>query len=691
MQISHKEVHYTTEDALFEVNKKLANGIQIKSYIVFITDSFRDYQRDIIQEFVAEFSDEASIEHYDIEQIKDILEKQLESLNTKLKAFAETMDKVDDFQLKWFVQVIADNVLMTSMIGDVSVMIFRNTRLYYSLHNTTTSDWKIDIFSDFIEWDVESHDEIVYIGTKVGDVLDDSDIQALEKELTQDESNLLDILGELLRSRIDTAHVWFAAQYTIKWSSTRVTETKSKFTLPKMPAILKWGRLWSFKHAFVANKYYVSVGLLSILILFLFYHVLSQMVNFTQTDVMFTDEWLLVDVTIEDIKQDIQVFLSMDPTSDAKGQKYHETMQKLQTLEERGRWLDDVAQLKAIIQKNYYQGFNIIYINTFDTFNDAGWSAQVLSFNNAERNAIGDFLYIGNTANNTLAVAWTKWVLIGALNSSVRWSLIDFGLTTPILWCGKNLLRNGLYCYTNEIIYNVTNAGIETLTTTDENFPADIDGVDIYGKANLYVFQKWFSAGGTWASLVTRYRNMLWSQTQFQEWQTNGVLLSSMTTPPSFTNGFANYTIDGSFIAWSKTDAKLYQFWREGSSALLSTRAIPLQWWDKVRSSYSSDVIVHASLTSRYVYLLDRENGTFTVYDSSPIKDGDPFRRDYVLRYLFRFQFELAGDKIINFSIPETSGNKPELFFLTNNGVYKVRLYEFIDSLAAGALKQLGN
>lgn len=78
MQISHKEIHYTTEDALFEVNKKLTNGIQVKSYIVFMTDSFRDYQRDIIQEFIANFSDEASLEHYDIDQIKDILEQQLE-------------------------------------------------------------------------------------------------------------------------------------------------------------------------------------------------------------------------------------------------------------------------------------------------------------------------------------------------------------------------------------------------------------------------------------------------------------------------------------------------------------------------------------------------------------------------------------------------------------------------------------
>lgn len=121
-----------------------------------------------------------------------------------------------------------------------------------------------------------------------------------------------------------------------------------------MPKITS-ARLFKYKTLFLANKYYVSVGILSLLILFLFYHVLSQMVNFTQTDVMFTDEGVLVDVTIDDIKKDIQVFLSMDPTSDAKGQKYHETMQKLQVLEERGRWLEDVAQLKAIIQKNYYE------------------------------------------------------------------------------------------------------------------------------------------------------------------------------------------------------------------------------------------------------------------------------------------------------------------------------------------------
>jgi hypothetical protein len=37
------------------------------------------------------------------------------------------------------------------MIGDVSVMIFRDEKLYYSLTNSVNEKGKIDIFSDFVE------------------------------------------------------------------------------------------------------------------------------------------------------------------------------------------------------------------------------------------------------------------------------------------------------------------------------------------------------------------------------------------------------------------------------------------------------------------------------------------------------------------------------------------------------------
>lgn len=115
-------------------------------------------------------------------------------------------------------------------------------------------------------------------------------------------------------------------------------------------------------------------------------------------------------------------------------------------------------------------------MNDLAAFGDGGTSAQVIAFNNAERTALGDLVDINFT--NNLIVAGTKGALLGVLSNSVRGSLIDFALTTPIIGCSPNLLRNGSYCYTSESIYNVTNGGIETLTTSDENgFPADIDAV----------------------------------------------------------------------------------------------------------------------------------------------------------------------------------------------------------------------
>jgi hypothetical protein len=102
------------------------------------------------------------------------------------------------------------------MIGDVSVMIFRNTKLYYSLHNTTASEGKIDIFSDFIEGDVENHDEIVYVGTKITDVFDDVDVKSLQDVLKEAEPNLLAAIDTLLQSRIDTEHVGFLAHHLIR-------------------------------------------------------------------------------------------------------------------------------------------------------------------------------------------------------------------------------------------------------------------------------------------------------------------------------------------------------------------------------------------------------------------------------------------------------------------------------------------
>ncbi|NOZ44289.1 MAG: hypothetical protein GXP45_04065 [bacterium] len=98
-------------------------------------------------------------------------------------------------------------------------------------------------------------------------------------------------------------------------------------------------------------------------------------------------------------------------------------------------------------------------------------------------------------------------------------------------------------------------------------------------------------------------------------------------------------------------------------------------------NSYSNNVKILSTLNSKYVYIFDKENQTFTVYESRPIKTNDSFTADYSLYYLFRFTFDLKDNKIEDVTIPEETGNRPELYILSDKGVNKVSLYDFIDSI----------
>lgn len=98
--------------------------------------------------------------------------------------------------------------------------------------------------------------------------------------------------------------------------------------------------------------------------------------------------------------------------------------------------------------------------------------------------------------------------------------------------------------------------------------------------------------------------------------------------------------------------------------------------------SYSNNVKIISSINSKYVYLFDRDNQTFTIYESRPAKNGDQFASDYGLYYLFSFKFDLgASNKVIDIEVPDPTGNRPELYILSNQGVNKVYLYEYIDSI----------
>lgn len=128
----------------------------------------------------------------------------------------------------------------------------------------------------------------------------------------------------------------------------------------------------------------------------------------------------------------------------------------------------------------------------------------------------------------------------------------------------------------------------------------------------------------------------------------------------------------------------MYQFWRSSNvGTALDYREVPMLGGDKVSSRYSNSVKIIASASSPFVYLFDQENQTFTVYESSPTKTHENYKTNFKLYYMFRFKFDLSAknNRIVDVTVPENTGDRPELYLLSNEGVNKINLYDFIDSL----------
>ncbi len=683
MHLKEKKFLYLTEEHVFNFVEEIQNGIKVKMFVGFQSDKFLDFQKDLLQDFVAELNDKISDENYDIEHIKNNFEIALQNLNIKLKAFADKVRDVDFFGIKGYIQLVMDNVLMLSMIGEVSVMIFRDEKLYYSLSNSLNDKGKIDLFSDFIEGDVEWHDQILYVWTKISDVFDTNDFKEMETVLRSEDTHLINFFQELLNARLDKKAFGFIFHYMITWAAAKPRE---EFSIN----INENSLLGKLKKLFFKNKYQATVAILGVFILFMVINLLSQVLK-SNTDTFVTSDGVTVDLTIEDIKKDLFLFQGMDPTSEEKSIKYNEILSKLDVLESKGRWLEDVAQFRKLLQSEYYKGFNIVYVSSLSKFDDAtlGKKTKILSFNPSEISQLGTIqsLYVWRN----MVVAGTKSALVGALDDNMRGSLIDYNLpsTESMKWCNLSLLKDWLYCFTNASnIYSINKEWAQPVTTTDTTpFSKNIGGLVTYGKANLYVFENNVSVAGN-TTLVTRYRNTLWSQTIYQGGQK--YYLGANMTGFSFGSGFASFAVDGSFLTWN--DGKLYQFRRNPPTAFtLDVREVKLLWGDKKTLQYSNDVKVISSINSKYVYLFDRVNQTFTVYDSRPAKNATVNNYTYGLYYVFMFKFDLgATSKVLDIDIPDPSGNRPEMYILTNAWVNKVSLYEFIDSISNNKmLKQL--
>jgi|GEM_PF-1408397 len=177
------------------------HNIRIRANIAIVTDKFVDYQRDLITEFVTDLSSESAKSDTSFRKFKNYVEFALQELNSKLAVFAEKVSDTPSFDIRGVVEVFHEHEYLASLIGDVSFMIIRQGKIYYSLFNETSKRVKISLFSDFVEGDLADGDQIVVVGSDIADIVDDRDLADLSDVVGSTDDTFLELLIQTIEQR----------------------------------------------------------------------------------------------------------------------------------------------------------------------------------------------------------------------------------------------------------------------------------------------------------------------------------------------------------------------------------------------------------------------------------------------------------------------------------------------------------
>ena len=491
MRIYHREKFFVQTENKIIFKKKIHGSIYLQANIFFLSDKFVEYQKDLITEFLADLQDYIQSEKEE-RLIRQYFEKNLQSLNSKLQVFAGKIRQADTFPIKGAIQLVVDQKLMATIIGDVSMVIFRDKKLYYAMTNTARRQSKIDLFSDFIEGDLESHDQLLLVGVNTQDLLDENDIRDVNQVLASESKDVLSFIEELVLTRVDSHELLFLFLDTFlltKQDENDADEEAAEATKTSALYGAKPKKKEPRENILLKNKYLLMIGCLLILIFFLGANLVSSLTARNSSEVITTASGQVIDVTIDDIKKEIASFLKLDPTSNEKSRQYNMIRGQLTALEQNKRWPEDVQSLKNILQSEYFKGFNIYYFNNLELLNTSNnVDTTVIKFGAPEQQVLGNPFAL-TVVNSNINVGGTNGAIMDIINNDVRGVTVSYDAGQTMQLCDDSLLKRSLYCVDQlGDIYLVTKAGLEKVENNGDPFPKNIKEIDSFGSANIYVF-----------------------------------------------------------------------------------------------------------------------------------------------------------------------------------------------------------
>lgn len=669
---------FLSQEQTLALSHTYKNNVYYHLILTIDNNIVSEHIKDICIQEIHPLFEDLSDEHISINTIEWLVEDTLQKVNHWFSLFAEQTNTNEHIQINGALVISYQGNILVSLIGDSSLIICRNEKSIYNMSNTDIDkNTTISHFTDYISGNIHIGDTILILGYDHSLLFHNNELNKIAQIIDENDPEMLVNLESLMTQRAEESTLWFMSlvrniSHTIDFSGVKNSSASFLKFLPKN----QFGKLWNKgKEIWGKNSYIITLWLLGLFVIFSIYNIISGALNInSNSPTLQTTEWVQV-VTIDDIKREINVFQWLAPTSDEKWAKYKEINDKLEFLKSQGKRLEDVAALKKIVQNKYYEWFNIISITNLDDISGEFQSIYPFSSNETKILWVPHSLFY----ERGFYVGGTKWALMKGINKDITGTPISYSLPTDMKKCSQDLSRAWLYCFDSKNeLYRITAGSIQPIWSNENvSLPTAIQDIGIFGKTSIYLM---VDPKSNWGSdLIRRFNIQPGNFAALKD-----AIGYGLSTPTSTGNDwimFKNMTIDGLFLSRWSADKKLYQFERDPVTNKLKQRIIPLQGWDTTYVSYSDDVKILSSANSRYVYLFDKTNKTFTVYNSTPIKTTQWNQTRYSLQYIMRYAFD-PSLQIIDVVVPDANNAKPILYIMTANGIYEsnigqnITLYE---------------
>ncbi len=664
-----EKIKIFSKDYAIDISKTINENTYFYATIVFDTQNFLELQKNLFNEFIVNIIQELEKEDFDLENFKDWFEKSLQAFNSKLNLFAQKLNLSDKIKIRWVIQILIDEIYINSMIWEVSTLIFRNDKLSYHVENDI-SEWDIDLFSEYLEWEVEDRDEIICLGILIQDFFSKQDIQQAIEIAKIEERPIVDILEEMVWAHMQLSKLGFISYLKVNIPFYGLDNNKKNiWNLINIKKI----DFKKIKKTVEKNKVLI---IFSLLVIFIFWGIYSFINKLIFTDNVWKDveDEMVLNCNTADIYKQINDLKYIVDDWQLKTEKYNQIKQTISECKKLWYALADMDRLAKTLEWEYFKTFNIFFVQKLSDNKIFSSTEDILE-------KIWNVLQI--VVNKYIYLFGNRGAIFDIINQKDYGKIFEFRLTENIWWCNLGFERWTFYCFsTGGNLYYISKNTLKKVVS-DKGFPSFIVDIDKYSTNRLFVLTNQKDFLDKW-SFVLRYdrtNDVVFAP--YKEYQVNEDDWKKYKD--KLLSGFSDFVVDNSwFLLFSKKDKNIYLMKRIKGYGNYSTTIweIKRKWWPTKLQKFSNNVKIITTYGvgkdnySKYIYLFDRDNKSIWVYQGPDKRTNPNFNvKNFVsLNYKFLLKLDDFDVKDVDVKIKWT----PILYILEKTGdIYMIDLAEY--------------